>query len=507
MGKKTSFLTTSILLLVVRTMTVAGTCPVCFDSSQPKYPNNIVAQFGYLYKCLEAHSYWPNFSDGDNDPECKRMQLEIRDDCGCPVDPSNTGTDCRICNGEYYDPNANVVVAEGGGLEFGDGSTNTMTCQEIEDRINADFAMLPRCSDYQDEYYEACCMCKLCDEPLADTHGKCADIESSARHADTVEACRSFQETAGVYCGCREEDEGSLPHISRLCEEKLVDPFRWAGEGMDCWEVEQLANQQDRLEYYRNNYAERCCAGPCKLCPLGIYNPEELEYCHDLEDNYRILGYTAADPLCEERQQLWNTKCCADGSSEVNTGVCFLCEDGSQPTHMYPSPFEERVPNSSFWESCAQLQNNALQNPSECVMHQAMGPYCGCTNPVASANACRICGENAALPDPGRFIARSFFRSTTDPTIDSSITSCGQAELISNKESSICETFQDTFASVCCPKPCILCGGIFSVTNNMDDELANVCEAQYQALIWGGNHRWRRLLHHPQERVGATLLS
>lgn len=75
-----------------------------------------------------------------------------------------------------------------------------------------------------------------------------------------------------------------------------------------------------------------------------------------------------------------------------------------------------------------------------CKAFQATaGVYCGCDNPVASEDACRICGKDQLLPNPSR-IAEARLE-----------ISCSEAEFAANLEgSSSCGDTQGSFATTCC---------------------------------------------------------
>jgi len=75
-------------------------------------------------------------------------------------------------------------------------------------------------------------------------------------------------------------------------------------------------------------------------------------------------------------------------------GQCPLCEDGSAPPNL---EFEINT------QTCAELSDLASSESGErCTAAQAtFGVYCGCSNPIASSGACRVCGDDTLLPIPG----------------------------------------------------------------------------------------------------------
>jgi hypothetical protein len=114
---------------------------------------------------------------------------------------------------------------------------------------------------------------------------------------------------------------------------------------------------------------------------------------------------------------------------------CNLCEDGSDLLN----PDLEIVPD----ETCLSLSYYAtFEEGDECTAYQAtVGVYCGCTNPIASAGYCRICGGDTMLPDPGTVAYMDE---------DGFDVSCGLAEL--NEELETCDALQSKYAEACgCP--------------------------------------------------------
>jgi hypothetical protein len=73
------------------------------------------------------------------------------------------------------------------------------------------------------------------------------------------------------------------------------------------------------------------------------------------------------------------------------------------------------------------------------ALQATAGVYCGCDNPDASEDACRICGKDQLLPNPGRIAEAK------------SDISCREAEYVANLEgSSSCSDMQGNFATACC---------------------------------------------------------
>ena len=119
----------------------------------------------------------------------------------------------------------------------------------------------------------------------------------------------------------------------------------------------------------------------------------------------------------------------------VSQGGCTLCEDGS----MVPNPDFQIVPQAN----CAGVEAfvNASEPPETCPARQAAaGVYCGCDNPIAVQNVCRICGGDTWLPDPGRAVNASGFAENIQ---------CGTAEYTAYNSSN-CTEYQTIFGDDCC---------------------------------------------------------
>jgi hypothetical protein len=124
---------------------------------------------------------------------------------------------------------------------------------------------------------------------------------------------------------------------------------------------------------------------------------------------------------------------CSCGRDIQEPSNCSLCEDGSSlPNGLFPG-----LPG----ETCAELQVDAIRDFFEnCQAHQAtFGTYCGCENPVAAANACRVCGDLGDLPDHLRIVE----------TAASGNVSCGVLEFSANLVKETCSDAQGLYAEAC----------------------------------------------------------
>jgi hypothetical protein len=95
----------------------------------------------------------------------------------------------------------------------------------------------------------------------------------------------------------------------------------------------------------------------------------------------------------------------------IPRNFCNLCEQGVR----LPEP-DMRVPSLT----CAQIGGLASFAPGDasCVAYQSTyGVYCGCNNPIASENACRICGADdgsITYGNPGNLVKAPDFATTAD---------------------------------------------------------------------------------------------
>ncbi|CAB9502633.1 expressed unknown protein [Seminavis robusta] len=149
------------------------------------------------------------------------------------------------------------------------------------------------------------------------------------------------------------------------------------------------------------------------------------------------LGFIALPPQNCSFLQGWGAglcQCAPASSLSETTQKCRLCETG----------FLKQGQMAGFPSiSCASSQVQASRDQSvPCHVYQAtVGEYCGCHNPKATANMCRICGgdNNRPLPDPLKFIPRHASKS------------CGELEFDANVPNADCRLFQKLYGEQCCP--------------------------------------------------------
>ena len=138
---------------------------------------------------------------------------------------------------------------------------------------------------------------------------------------------------------------------------------------------------------------------------------------------------------CEVLQK-WGNNFCMCGVKPVRNN-CMLCEKRTN----LPNGLLEGLPNVN----CAMLEADARRDdPSLCpVWQKTIGTYCGCYNPIATENVCRLCGADEPLVNVTRLIYSVEKGEKT--TI-----SCGEVEFKANLPSSECKEYQSRYGPSCC---------------------------------------------------------
>jgi hypothetical protein len=236
----------------------------------------------------------------------------------------------------------------------------------------------------------------------------CGRVDALAREETTENGCAALRNYAAAACGCEGQFISAVDACTTLCLDgsQVPDPGAIVGEAITgktvtCGEVEaQVA--------------------------LGV---QDQATCH----TYALLGvYTCG---------------CENTLAEQS---CELCEDGSMPPNLLHDM-------DGKGNTCVELMTKMMyvNDTVTCMAFQATaGVYCGCDNPVASEDACRICSKDQLLPNPRRNV---------DTLSD---VSCGEAEYVANlNSSSNCSWMQDNYATACC--------GPDRVNPNDSDALSN----------------------------------
>jgi hypothetical protein len=130
------------------------------------------------------------------------------------------------------------------------------------------------------------------------------------------------------------------------------------------------------------------------------------------------------------------------GCSGGEPPSCPICEDGSA----IPDPLLD-----IGGEICSDIAFQGVDLGPEGAVCTALrstyGVYCGCEsgNPLASAGACRICGDGTLLPDPTREV------SVLDGPLEDMVgLDCGRIEFLAGVGDILCNQAQSTYGGECC---------------------------------------------------------
>lgn len=348
----------------------------------------------------------------ENSNECRSLQMTAFLSCGCPTRPNkplnSSPTTCNVCP---------------------DGSP-------VNEKLMIPEAALPPNLDFEIQGLDVTCgQAALVATTLNDDDAQCEKIS-----------------TLAPFCGCPEPQE----HLQActVCSDGQPVPFpeRVLPNGVTCERAQEIASETFRSHdcAVLQNYASDACGCEAKeeeepsqctsVCPDGSsvpYFDREIEEvngrtltCGELEDQI-YLGL--ADPERCEAYHFIGVQVC--GCREMKRSSCSLCEDGSLP----PSLFQDVDDTASCVDLAAQAAYT--NNPDQCTAFQATaGVMCGCENPIASQNACRLCGNDRFLPDPSRIAD------------EESEISCGEAEYVGTiaPQENVCRALVKDYSEVCC---------------------------------------------------------
>jgi hypothetical protein len=178
------------------------------------------------------------------------------------------------------------------------------------------------------------------------------------------------------------------------------------------------------------------------LCPLCIDNVEATVttmICETLAAAADLLtNDTYTEEICAGIQYRGVTAGCCDAPPTF----CNLCEQGG------------RLPEPDLKVSaltCSQIGGVAsFFGNATCEVYQATyGVYCGCENPLASENACRICGDDVPL-EHRTLVPASKFQNTAEAPAKRF---CGALEFFSQFSTDPlpgCADYQAEFGASCC---------------------------------------------------------
>lgn len=369
-------------------------CTLCEDGSEPPLPST--QGFTSTFDCAFANEEVSMLLDAG---ECRSIQGSLGVYCGCNNPLASQGH-CRLCGDGKLLPDPSLVA-------FVDPTVGDVSCLAVESNSEGlDCVLL------QTTFAPMCC-----------SGDDVNDISPPSQTASPV--------------GCNLCYDGTVPAD--------LDYIPSLNGGKSCRDMLQEA-QETRDPEQCNNWVLLgiLCGCPvppggCSLCYDASLPPNpSLQL--DIFDgaSCQQLAMTAADPETAESGVLSCNQWLGVGvfcQCPIPDKVCALCEDGAD----LPDPqifLGER--------SCADLNMLAtFEDDDSCRAWQASaGIYCGCQNPKASENYCRICGNDTLLPDPGRI---AFEVDDDGPVV------CGFLEL--NPSRTPCAELQAEYGMVCCGEP------------------------------------------------------
>ena len=213
--------------------------------------------------------------------------------CGCSPEVATSGDPCTtVCPDGSKVSDQDAIVGE-------TTSGAIVTCGDVEAQASIGIQDQQTCNVYAQMGVFACgCTnmlptpsCSLCEDGsappnlLLDVDGKgntCVEFMAIAAGVQDPAACQAFQATAGVYCGCPDNNPVSSASACRLCRygRLLDDPARIADPlaEIPCSEAEYVANLGDDnvCERMQNAFYDTCC-GPELISPYD----EGLSYSDD----------------------------------------------------------------------------------------------------------------------------------------------------------------------------------------------------------------------------------
>ena len=192
-------------------------------------------------------------------------------------------------------------------------------------------------------------------------------------------------------------------------------------------------------------FASACgCTNCTSICPDGSPLADDWNNAivGDAQGSGKTCGYfhatAASGSLDQEKCSVYahiDVYACGCDATALPEPLCKLCENDQLPPNLGLSVDAQ---GSTCVEFMASLAN--VNDAGACFAFQATaGVYCGCENPVASASACRICGDTTLLPNP---------QCVADTKTG---LSCSEAEYVANLNNTYyCDKIQENFAPLCC---------------------------------------------------------
>jgi hypothetical protein len=156
------------------------------------------------------------------------------------------------------------------------------------------------------------------------------------------------------------------------------------------------------LDPYESERSRELATGNCTLCPAGE-RPHNL-WSTLVVNNRRVtcrVAYQSGNlkgtpQQCANYRTIGEDVCLCQKGPPPQLNMCTLCEDGSPLPNPKKMIFGTRT---CLWVR-EQMRISFERN---CFVYQgAIGPYCGCDNPISSSKVCHFCNNTDILPFPTR---------------------------------------------------------------------------------------------------------
>ena len=169
--------------------------------------------------------------------------------------------------------------------------------------------------------------------------------------------------------------------------------------------AEQVTDEVSGDFEFDSDLGRELQSSSCTLCPAGErpHNLWSTLAVGDTRVTCRVahqlgnLSNKVSASQCASIRETGESLClCRKGQPPFLNG-CKLCEDGSN----LPNPTKKIIGNVTCRGVRDQMRRDFERN---CWVWQgAIGPYCGCKNPITSAKVCHLCNTDK-LPFPSRVV-------------------------------------------------------------------------------------------------------
>jgi hypothetical protein len=156
------------------------------------------------------------------------------------------------------------------------------------------------------------------------------------------------------------------------------------------------------LEPYEPERSRELAIGNCTLCPAGE-RPHNLWSTLTVNKKrvtcrvaYQSGNLKGTPQQCANYRTKGDDTCMCQKGLPPQLNTCTLCEDGSS----LPDPSKKIFGTRTCLWVRGEMRRSFERN---CYIYQgAIGPYCGCDNPVSSSKVCHFCNNTDILPYPTR---------------------------------------------------------------------------------------------------------